>query len=227
MKIAILGKVNPDYPYVEWEEVLEGHIDVTNLDLINITSGNGILNQYVKKYATYKNIPIKVYAADYKTHGDEAKVIRNRALVNESDIIVGFLPFEASEESWIFRPGIGREKRAIVIECSFGRLINQIKYWAHLFSHESGLSVETYVSEKRSTKEPYFYVGEHGGDAAILIDDNPRIIRGELQNCFKEDIFEFIKANKDILLKYWNWDSTTGNLLSNLQTIDMIKKRKV
>lgn len=115
MKIAILGKVNPGLTYEEWGNKLQRSFDVEKISHINITISNGILNQYVRTYAAANDIPVTEYAADYKTHGDDARRIRNVALVEASDFIIGFLPKGSSAESWIYRPGISREKKAIVI----------------------------------------------------------------------------------------------------------------
>lgn len=115
MKIAILGKVNPGLTYEEWVNKLQHSFDVEGISHINITIGNGILSQYVRKYAASNEISVTEFAADYKTHGDDARRIRNVALVEASDYIIGFLPKGSSEESWIYRPGISREKQAAVI----------------------------------------------------------------------------------------------------------------
>lgn len=117
MKIAIIGKVNPDLVYDEWEKKIQTNLKGKSISHINITFSNGKLNQHVRKYAAAYNIPVSEYAADFKTYGDDAKLIRNLALIDNSDLLVGFLPKGGSEESWIYRPGITREKPAIVITC--------------------------------------------------------------------------------------------------------------
>lgn len=117
MKIAILGKVNPGLPYEKWVNQLQTNHDVDNISHINITIGNGILNQYVRKYAAENNIPVTKYVADYKTHGDDAKRLRNIALIKASDHVIGFLPKGSSKGSWIYRPGISVEIDATIIQC--------------------------------------------------------------------------------------------------------------
>lgn len=227
MKIAILGKVNLDYPYLEWKEKLEVNVDLTQVSLINIVVGNGTLNQYVRRYATYNNIPVKEYAADYKTYGDDARLIRNRTLVGDSDMVVGFIPGGSSEESWIFRPGIDRQIKAIVIECSFKKFLSKVSLWGHLFPHESGLPIETYVSKNHTSTLPLFYVGEYGCDAVLLIDDTPKLIHGHIEENISDKIVEFIKANRDTLLKYWSGEYNTSALFTNLITMEMIKNPKI
>lgn len=117
MKIAIIGKVNPGLAYEEWVKKFQTNHDVESISYINITFGNGILNQYVRLYAAANNIPVTEYAPDFKTYGDDAKRLRNIALLDNSDFLVGFLPKGSCEESWIYRPGVSRDKRAVVIEC--------------------------------------------------------------------------------------------------------------
>lgn len=117
MKIAIIGKINSGLTYEKWVKKFQANHDVESISHINITIGNGILNQYVRKYAADKNIPVSEYAADFKTYGDVAKRIRNLTLIDNSDFLVGFLPRGISEKFWIYRSGISHEKRAVVIVC--------------------------------------------------------------------------------------------------------------
>ena len=117
MKIAIIGKVNPQLVYEEWVSKLQTKVEVATVTHINITKGNGILNQYVRKYAQSRNLIITEYAPDFITYGDEAKTRRNVALVENSDLVVGFLPESPAKESWIFRPGISSNNDAKVIIC--------------------------------------------------------------------------------------------------------------
>lgn len=117
MKIAIIGKINSGLTYEKWVKKFQANHDVESISHINITIGNGILNQYVRKYAADKNIPVSEYAADFKTYGGDAKRIRNLTLIDNSDFLVGFLPRGISEEFWIYRSGISHEKRAVVIVC--------------------------------------------------------------------------------------------------------------
>lgn len=117
MKAAIIGKVNPGLTYEEWVCKFQTKLDVTNVTQINITTGNGILNQYVRKYVKSHGLMMTEYASDYKTYGDEAKIRRNVALVANSDLVVGFQPEGSSTESWILGPSIVCEKDAKIIMC--------------------------------------------------------------------------------------------------------------
>lgn len=115
IRLLILGKVNSTLTFEDWVSKIQSSLEVEKISHINITIGNGILNQYVRKFAANNSIPIKEYTADYKTYGDNAKLIRNQKLVGESDLVVGFLPKGSSAKSWISRTGIYTPKDAIVI----------------------------------------------------------------------------------------------------------------
>lgn len=119
MRVAVIGKVNPNVSYDEWVDKLQSNLNIEPYDIthFNIPVGNGILNQYVRRYAYENEILVMEYAADYKTYGDDANRLRNMALVENSDKIVGYLPKGSSKESWIFRPGIEKEANVIVIDC--------------------------------------------------------------------------------------------------------------
>ena len=68
MKIAVIGKVNPGLTYDEWVSKFQTNVDVAKVPKINITIGNGILNQFTRAYAAANGIPDMEYAADYKTY---------------------------------------------------------------------------------------------------------------------------------------------------------------
>lgn len=125
MIIVIIGKLNPSFAYEEWVSKLQTNLEVENVTQINITIGNGLLNQYVRKYAQSHNLTVKDFSPDFITYGDEAKRRRNVALVENSDLIVGFLPEGSSEESRIFRPGISRKKNAVAIYCQNNQAANR------------------------------------------------------------------------------------------------------
>ena len=110
MRIAIIGRVNPSLVYNEWKIKLQQNVEITNVKQINITIGNGILNQYARKYAAACDIPVKEYAADFKTHGTDARLIRNKTLIADSDIVVSFISQGNSTDVWISSPGISTEK---------------------------------------------------------------------------------------------------------------------
>lgn len=100
MKIAIIGKVNLGLPNEEWVCIFQTNVDITNITQINITIGNGILNQYIRKYVKSHELMMTEYAPDFKTYGDEAKILRNVALVENSDLVVSFQQKGSSKESW-------------------------------------------------------------------------------------------------------------------------------
>lgn len=126
MKIAIIGKANPCFTYEEWESRLRTNVEVENVAQINITIGNGTLNQYVRRFARSHNVTVKEFAPDIVAYGDDAKRRRNVALVEDTDLIVGFLPEGSSKESWIYRPGIPRKKNTVVIYCQNNQTTKQM-----------------------------------------------------------------------------------------------------
>lgn len=117
MKITIIGKVNPGLTYEDWVCKFQTNVDVPNITQIYITTGNGILNQYVRKYAKSHELMITEYAPDFQTYGDEAKIRRNVALVENSDLVVGFRPEGLSKESSILDSRILCKKDAKIIIC--------------------------------------------------------------------------------------------------------------
>ena len=220
MKIAILGKVNPGLTYEEWVNKLQRNFDVEKISHINITIGNGILNQYVRTYAAANDIPVTEYAADYKTHGDDARRIRNVALVEASDFIIGFLPKGSSEESWIYRPGISREKKAIVItyqstQIDMKQVIKREPTEAdlkslHAISREDLLSVEDEVDLVKKIQD-----GEGDVEAAKekLMRGNQRFVRTVAQR-YVGSMFslEELVAEGNIGLEHaiYKFDETRG-----------------
>ena len=117
MKIAIIGKVNSGLTYEEWVCKFQTSVDVANVTRINITTGNGILNQYVRKYVKSHELKMTEYAPDFKTYGNEAKFRRNVALVDNSDLVVGFKTEGRSKKSRIFGQSIFCDKDARIIIC--------------------------------------------------------------------------------------------------------------
>lgn len=127
MKISIIGKVNAELTYEDWVSMLQTNVEVEFGTQINITDGNGILNQYVRKYAGSHNLIVKEFAPDFIAYGDEAKKHRNVAIVDNADLIVGFLPEALSKKTGIFQQGLLCDKKAIVICCQNSRSNNQMK----------------------------------------------------------------------------------------------------
>ena len=100
-------------------------------------------------------------------------------------------------------------------------------YYTYLSPNDTSLCAETFVTIHFTHKRPTLLVGEYGRDAAVLIDDNPRILRGCLEETLKGEIFEWITENKDSLLKYWSEEYSSFELLLDMKTMDTILRRNI
>lgn len=60
------------------------------------------------------------------------------------------------------------------------------------------------------------------GYAVIKISSNPYCILSNINISDKclQDIYEFIKINKKILMKYWNWKCSSFELKNNIRRIN-------
>lgn len=103
------------------------------------------------------------------------------------------------------------------------RLSDKLFLWTYLSPNDSGLCVETHVSSHLTHKRPTLLVGEYGREASVLIDDNPRLLRGSLEDDIKEEIFEWIRVNKEPLIKYWREEYCTYELLIYMKQFDLMK----
>lgn len=142
MIIAIIGKVNSCLTYEEWASKLQTNVEIESVTQINITIGNGILNQYMREYARSHSLTVKEFAPDFIVYGDDAKRRRNVDLVENTDLIVGFLLDGSSEESWIFRSGISCEKNAVVICNQNNRIVNRMDI-RNVIARKSSNNIET------------------------------------------------------------------------------------
>lgn len=107
------------------------------------------------------------------------------------------------------------------------RLLDKLFLWTYLSPNDSGMCVESYVSYHLTHKRPTLLIGEYGRDASVLIDDNPRILRGSLEDDIKEEVFKWIRVNKYTLLKYWCGEYSTFELLLGMEKMDMIIRRNI
>ena len=85
---------------------------------------------------------------------------------------------------------------------------------------DTGLKEIVWVSPKNVNHGPRIkvYNLNKSKDFSVTIEDNPRVVAGK---CFVsgkefERIVEFIKINKENLLKYWNYGLSTQELASNM-----------
>lgn len=92
MRICVIGKVRPGLSYKKWAKNLRNKVDSGTIKQLNITSGNGTLNQFVRRFAKEINVPVVEFAPNTEIYGDNAKLYRNRVIVANSDRVVGFIP---------------------------------------------------------------------------------------------------------------------------------------
>ena len=85
---------------------------------------------------------------------------------------------------------------------------------------DTGLKEIIWVSPKNVNHGPRIkvYNLNKSKDFSVTIEDNPRIVAGKSFVSGKEfeRIVEFIKINKENLLKYWNYGLSTQELASNM-----------
>ena len=74
----------------------------------------------------------------------------------------------------------------------------------------------------KDSKMNYLNYKNYSDYSTIKISSNPYTIRNNL-NLSDEDlnhIFEFIKMNKQILMRYWNWKCSSNELKTNIRRIN-------
>lgn len=88
MKVAVIGSRNfDDYG------VLEAFLDGLRLDAgieVIVSGGARGADSLAERYAGERDIPMEVHRPDWKTFGRSAAFIRNRAIVDCSDMVVAF-----------------------------------------------------------------------------------------------------------------------------------------
>ncbi len=117
MKIAVIGKVNPGLTYDEWVSKFQTKVDVAFVSRFNITAGNNNLNLYVARYANENNINVVRFSTSFDAGcRDYSRLLRNIAMVEDSDLIVGFIPNGTAKETCLYTPAYKHGKRVIVIK---------------------------------------------------------------------------------------------------------------
>lgn len=57
-------------------------------------------------------------------------------------------------------------------------------------------------------------------DAAIVsIEDEPKLLHGKLKQKIQQNVYSFIKLNKDILLDYWNGKIDTYVFVTQIKSV--------
>lgn len=100
MKLAILGVINPTIDYCEWVTIFRRRFGNKTLSQIGITGNDTLLNSFVRKYAEQNSIPISVYNASDAS--DNAKLARNKALIEDADLLLMFTVRAEMKESRSF-----------------------------------------------------------------------------------------------------------------------------
>jgi len=88
----------------------------------------------------------------------------------------------------------------------------------------TGLKEVIWISVKNSNHGPRIKIYEgkqtKGKNFSVTIEDEPRTIGKVFVNSKElNNIFKFIKINKDLLLKYWEYQLDTVDLALNIQKI--------
>ena len=86
MRVAIIGsRTFTDY------ERFKRCIDSLFVGLTSIVSGGAKgADKFAEQYAAEKNIPITVFLPDWENHGKQAGFVRNKQIVENSDLLVAF-----------------------------------------------------------------------------------------------------------------------------------------
>ena len=84
-----------------------------------------------------------------------------------------------------------------------------------------------WVSEKRASHAARIKVSRSynlrvmvGDIFSVLISDNPEIVAGDVGKITPDDqkkVFDWIVLNKDVLMKYWNSEILTDELIENIK----------
>lgn len=87
MKIAIIGSRNPGN--INFAQELERHVDFSDGDFI-VSGGARGIDTLAAQYANDNDLGLIECLPDYEKHGRGATFIRNRQIVESSDIVVAF-----------------------------------------------------------------------------------------------------------------------------------------
>ena len=212
MRIAILGHVNPSTTYRDWVLGLRRNFRDSTILKISITSGDTLLNSYVKQYADDLSIPVTVYnMGDYSDNADPQKA-RNIALVKDADLVLVFSSKGVLKSSDEIRAGL---KKALIVnadeQSKYSKIIASITMQnINESSREELLTVEEEVALVRK-------VQASGGDAdeamrKILLA-NRRFLRKVAQRYVVEDhtIDELMEEGcKGLIQAVKKFDPTKG-----------------
>lgn len=91
MRVAVVGTRKPEISYEEFERELDKIFEVTKMKLEKIVSGGAVgIDSFARRYASEHQIPLDEFLPDYSSFGRGAPIQRNRAIVENSDIVIAF-----------------------------------------------------------------------------------------------------------------------------------------
>ena len=99
---------------------------------------------------------------------------------------------------------------------------------SNLGSKDTNLSRVIWVSSKGKTRHaPRIKIQNIEGDKSkpetldisITIEDNPKLVKGNLLNKELEKYIKWIKLNKDVLLDYWYGNILTREMLNKIKRL--------
>lgn len=127
MNIAIIGIINPNLTYYDWVKLFRYHFWKKRISEISITGSDTLLNSYVRFYATRFSIPISEYVFNSSSDDSETKLARNKALIENADLVVAFTTKAKTKISLVngTKSYKMNEKDAIVIFADEPLIINQ------------------------------------------------------------------------------------------------------
>jgi len=117
MKVAIVGSRNfTDYSFFKQRvDELINKLEDKNITIIS--GGARGVDQLAKVYAMEKGYPYEEYKPDYVVFGKKAPLIRNRQIVEESDLVIAF-PTKESRGTWhVINLARKAGKVVVVVNC--------------------------------------------------------------------------------------------------------------
>ena len=122
--LAIVGYRN-FYDYERFSEVVSGYIQMLRIQehghvhISKIVSGGCRgTDEMAQRYAKEHDIVLEVYHADWDKHGRAAGPIRNKKIVDNSDIVIAFLHDESKGTRHTI--DYARSKKKKVVEIKVG-----------------------------------------------------------------------------------------------------------
>lgn len=119
--LAIVGYRN-FYDYEKFSEVVSGYIQMLrtqhgNIHISKIVSGGCRgTDEMAERYAREHNITLEVHHADWDKHGRAAGPIRNKKIVDNSDIVIAFLHDESKGTKHTIEYARSKNKKVLEIK---------------------------------------------------------------------------------------------------------------